>query len=404
MFDSLEGSKPDGILALMLQYRADDRPDKLDLGVGVYKDADGHTPIMQAVQVAERKVMETQVTKSYVSPTGDQIFCQGMSDLILGAGHDATRVRALQTPGGSGALRILSDLLHAAAPDAVTWIPDPTWPNHIPMLMQADHRLKNYSYYNASTHQLDFDAMMGDLATAQSGDIVLLHGCCHNPTGADLEPEHWQAIGELCVSHNLLPFIDLAYLGFANGLEEDATGVRSLFAVVPEMVIASSCSKNLGLYRERTGAALLIGRTADAVDRASSRAISLIRACYSMPPDHGAAVTREIFQDPELKSIWKTELEFMRTRMQRLRQEFAAALRKRGNSDKYDYIVQQKGMFSRLPLTLEQIDTLRNVHGIYLVGDGRMSVAGLPENGLDQLASTVIEVTSNTMPAYTTIA
>jgi len=395
MFDSLQGSKPDAILALMQQYRADNRSDKIDLGVGVYKDAEGRTPVMRAVQIAERKVMDTQVTKTYVSPTGDQAFCQGMRDLILGAGHDATRVRALQTPGGSGALRVLSDLLHAAAPDAATWLPDPTWPNHIPMLTQAGHRLKNYCYYDASTNQLDFNAMMSDLATAQSGDVVVLHGCCHNPTGADLEPEHWQAIGELCVNNNLLPFVDLAYLGFANGLEEDATGVRSLFAIVPEMVIAASCSKNLALYRERTGAALLIGRTADAVDRAFSRATSLVRANYSMPPDHGAAVAREIFQDPELNATWKTELESMRTRMQRLRQDFAAALRKRSNSDQFDYIAQQKGMFSRLPLTPGQIDTLRNVHGIYLVGDGRLNIAGLPEDSLDHLASTIIEVASS---------
>lgn len=397
MFESLEATSPDPILALMQQFRADERDNKVDLGVGVYRDGDGQTPVLRAVKEAEKRLYDEETTKSYVSPSGDAVFCDAMRQLVFGQDIASERVKGIQTPGGSGALRVLSDLLYSVNPDAKTWVSDPTWPNHLPMLTQAGHTLARYPYYDAANSRVDFDAMINTLQGASKGDVVLLHGCCHNPTGADLDADQWNAVADLCESKGLFPFIDMAYQGFADGLEEDAQGIRILAARLPEMVVATSCSKNLALYRERTGCALMLANNETAAANSASRAVSLIRANYSMPPDHGASMTRIILQDPTLTDQWKTELESMRTRMVRLRQEFADALRKRSNSDRFDYIAGQKGMFSRLPLTESQVDVLRNEHGIYMVGDGRINVAGLPDNSaeaMDDLAAKIVGVMS----------
>lgn len=392
MFESIPHAPADKILALMAAYKADERTDKVDLGVGVYKDKNGATPIMQAVKQAESRLYEAQSTKSYVGPAGDPAFCEAMRNLVFGSNHDTARIRSLQTPGGSGALKVIADMLKLVNPESDTWVPDPTWPNHIPMLTQAGHTLKTYQYYDSSRCDVDFNAMMENLAAAKAGDTVLLHGCCHNPTGSDMTLEQWQVVAQLCVDKKLLPFIDLAYQGFGDGLEEDAAAVRLMAAQVPEMMVASSCSKNLALYRDRVGSALVMGANSDAADRALAKLSATVRANYSMPPDHGAAVVSLIFQDEELRTIWQTELEAMRLRMQKQRLAFSEALRKRSNSDAFDFIVQQRGMFSRLPLTPEQIETLRAEHGIYIVGDGRVNIAGLPENGMDDLASKIVEV------------
>ncbi len=395
MFEAIPASAPDAILALMTEFRADERPEKMDLGVGVYKDSGGHTAIMRAVKMAEKKLYDEQNTKNYVGPAGDQVFCGFIRELILGADYDQSRARSVQTPGGSGALRVLSDLLHAVNPDATTWIPDPTWPNHIPMLSAAHHRLERYRYYDSSNNGVDFDGMMTSLAAAKEGDVILLHGCCHNPTGADLNLEQWQQVADLVNERKLIPFVDMAYQGFGDGLEEDAQGIRLLVNNVPELVIAASCSKNLALYRDRVGSAIVIGADEAATTRAHARLTTVIRSNYSMPPDHGAALTSVIFQNDDLKKVWLEELDEMRTRMQRLRREFAEALRKRSNSDKFDYIAHQRGMFSRLPLAKEHIDRLRNESAIYIVGDGRLNVAGLPDEGLDELASKIVAVMSD---------
>lgn len=397
MFESLEATAPDPILALMQQFRVDERTDKVDLGVGVYRDGDGLTPVLKAVKQAEKRLYDEEQTKSYVSPSGDAAFCDAMERLVFGQAIPTERIKGIQTPGGSGALRVLSDLLIAVNPDARTWVSDPTWPNHLPLLEQAGHKLERYPYYDAANSKVDFDAMLQTLGKASSGDVVLLHGCCHNPTGADLSNEQWQAVAGLCEAKGLFPFVDMAYQGFADGLEEDAQGVRILAKQLPEVVVATSCSKNLALYRERTGCALIVANSETAAANSVSKAVSLIRANYSMPPDHGASMTRIIMQDPALEKLWKEELETMRSRMERLRQEFADALRKRSNSDRFDYIAGQKGMFSRLPLTEAQVDTLRNEHGIYMVGDGRINVAGLPDNSaksMDQLAAKIVGVMS----------
>ncbi len=393
MFETLAPSPADPILALMLAFREDQRDSKVDLGVGVYKDAEGQTPVMKAVKMAEERVYQEQQTKTYVSPTGDVDFCHAMESMILGESIPHSRVRSIQTPGGSGALKVLSDLLMAVNPDATTWVSDPTWPNHLPMLARAGHHIERYPYYDAAKGAVDFDATQAMLSSAKVGDIVLLHGCCHNPTGADLDAAQWQAVAALCLEKSLIPFVDLAYQGFGDSLEQDAAGVQILARELPELVIASSCSKNMALYRERTGCALIVGDNETAAVNTASLAVKMIRSNYSMPPDHGAAIGRMVMLDKELHGIWREELESMRLRMAGLREEFAAALRKRSNSERFDYIAEQRGMFSRLPLTEEQVTRLRVEDGIYMVGDGRFNVAGLPQNradGIDQVAAKIV--------------
>lgn len=394
MFESLPAKQPDAILKLMMAYREDPRTDKLDLGVGIYKDANGATPVMKAVKSAEGQLLEEQNTKAYVGPLGSPAFNQRMIETVFGSDADKSRVRSAQAPGGSGALRILADLITSARPDATIWVSDPTWPNHLPLLSAAGANLATYPYYNASTGSVSFDAMIDALQAAKPGDIVLLHGCCHNPTGADLTHEQWDRVTQLLSDQSLLPFVDVAYQGFGDGLEEDAWAIRSMAAKLPEMMIAASCSKNLGLYRERVGAALLVGRDAAEADTALANLSGLIRSNYSMPPDHGAHVVEMVLEDDGYYANWREELETMRVRMISLRQAFSDALRRRTNSDRFDFIAHQKGMFSRLPLNAEQIETLRAENGIYMVGDGRINVAGLPddEKDMDSLAEAIAAV------------
>jgi len=392
MFESLPEPKPDAILALMMAFREDPRTDKIDLGVGIYKDAHGKTPVMHAVKSAEASLLKTQDTKAYVSPAGSAPFCAAMIKQVFGDNADLSRTRAVQSVGGSGALRILTDLITDARPDAKMWVSDPTWPNHIPLLTAAGVELEMYPYYDAKTGSVDFDAMTSALSAASPGDVVLLHGCCHNPTGADLSNDQWQQVAELIKNKDLLAFVDLAYQGFGDGFEEDAEGIRILAKELPEMVIAASCSKNLGLYRERVGAAMVLCRNEDEATRTHGRLVTVVRSNYSMPPDHGANASELVLNDAALNKNWREELESMRVRMTGLRQSFADAMRKRTNSDRFDYIADQKGMFSRLPLNSAQIDKLRDDFGIYLVGDGRINVAGLPDNDMDTLADAISSV------------
>lgn len=392
MFEALPPAKADAILGLMAAFRADTREDKLDLGAGIYKDFNGKTPVMKAIKSAEKRLVDSQDTKAYVSPLGSAAFCTAMITQVFGKEADTSRIRAAQSVGGSGALRVLADLMKKGRPDADIWVSDPTWPNHLPLLGAAGYKLNTYPYYDAATGGVNIDDMLATLGKARAGDIVVLHGCCHNPTGADLNAEQWSRVIDLLERNDLFPFVDLAYQGFGDGMEEDAQATRQMFSRLPEMVIAASCSKNLGLYRERVGAAILVAR--DEAEATSAHALlgTVIRANYSMPPDHGANTTEIVLSDAELNSNWREELEAMRIRMTGLRQAFSDAMRKRSNSDKFDYIARQKGMFSRLPLSTAQLDTLREEHGIYIVGDGRINVAGLPENGLDKLADALCTV------------
>ncbi len=392
MFRSLPESKPDAILNLMTQFRADPRTDKMDLGVGIYKDANGNTPVMHAVKRAEKKLVDTQDTKAYVGPVGSRPFCDSIIAQVMGKDADTDRIRAAQSAGGTGALRIIADLLKNLRGKANIWVSDPTWPNHFPVFNAAQLNIEPYPYYDAQNSRVDFDAMMGTLGKANKGDIVLLHGCCHNPTGADLSQDQWRAVAELCKTNQLFPFFDLAYQGFGDGLENDAWSVRHFAQVLPELAIATSCSKNLGLYRERAGAAILVAEDADNADRALGQLSIVIRSNYSMPPDHGANTSHLVWSDPELNKVWRDELDSMRERMTRLRSDFAEAMRKRSNSDQFDYIIGQKGMFSRLPLSTDQIEKLRSEHGIYIVGDGRINIAGLPDANMDALADAIMGV------------
>ncbi|MBY5905627.1 aspartate/tyrosine/aromatic aminotransferase [Rhizobium leguminosarum] len=392
MFETLTGAPPDKILSLSALYRNDARPTKMDLGVGVYKDSQGATVIMRAVRDAEKRLYESQTSKTYVGMAGDEGFNKAMLKLVFGEKADLSRMFACQTAGGSGALRTIADLLVKARPDATVWLSDPTWVNHVPILKAAGLNIATYPYFDPASGTVKAEAMLKGLKQAKAGDIILVHGCCHNPTGANLTIEQWGLVADLLVERDLFPFIDLAYQGFGDGLEADAAAVRLLASKVPEMAVATSCSKNFSVYRDRVGAVILMGRDAESVKIAGSQALATTRVLYSMPPDHAAAAVRLILEDDTLRADWKSELEAMRLRMLNLRKGFAEALRRQSNTSRFDFIADHRGMFSRLGLTEAQVDRLRDEFGIYMVGDSRFNVAGLREDRLDDLAKAVVSV------------
>lgn len=392
MFETLKQPAPDKILTLIALLRDDPRPNKVDLGVGVYKDREGRTPIMQSVREAEQVLFAEQTTKTYLGLAGDTTFDTLMTGLVLGDAAPAARVRAIQTPGGSGALRILFDLLHRAKPDATVWVSDPTWPNHVPMIEASGLAHASYPYFDAATGTVRFEAMLAALAQAKPNDVVLLHGCCHNPTGANLTFEQWRAVGRLLLEKNLFPFVDIAYQGFGEGLDADAAGVRLLAALVPAMCVATSCSKNFSVYRDRVGCAILLAPSAAEADLACSQLGSVARANYSMPPDHGAAAVRIILGDPARRAAWTVEVDAIRARMIALREGLAAALRKHTGTERFDFVARHRGMFSRLGLSVEQVHRLRAEHAIYMVEDSRVNVAGLPDDRLDDVAHAIVAV------------
>lgn len=393
MLDLLSPAQQDPILSLSIAFREDPRADKMDLGIGVYKDSKGQTPIMQAVKAAQRQLADTQTTKSYVGLAGSEAFNSAMADLLLKGTDGYSRSAAVQTPGASGALRMLADLMYLTKPISTVWISNPSYVNHKPVMEAAGLTVKFYPYFNTETKQVDADAMLDALAGAGPDDVVLLHGCCHNPTGADIRPEHWQAINQLAQKKGFTPFVDIAYQGFGDGLEEDAYGLRLLADSVEEMLIATSCSKNFGLYRERTGAAIVIGKNTQEADNAKGRILQLARATYTMPPDHGAAIVETILTSDDLTKQWKEELDAMRGRIVTLREGLSAALAARTGDNRFDFIKQHKGMFSMLGLTQEQVCKLRETFGIYVVGDSRINVAGLTESRINYLADALMAVT-----------
>lgn len=392
MFEKLQPAPADKILALIGLYRADSRADKVDLGVGVYKDETGATPVMRAVREAEQRLYAEQNTKTYLGLAGDTQFNSAMARMVFGPTADMSRIRAAQAPGGSGALRLVAELLKRTRADATVWVSDPTWPNHIPMMRGAGLQVAEYPYFDAATGGVRFDDMLATLRQAPSGDVVLLHGCCHNPTGANLTAAQWVAIADLLVERQLMPFIDIAYQGFGEGLDADAEGLRIVAAKVPEMVVAASCSKNFAVYRDRVGAAMVLAKDGAQGDVAISNMLSAARAIYSMPPDHGAAAVRIVLEDDALRADWENELNAMRERMLRLRVELADALRLQSNSNRFDFLAQHRGMFSRLGLTPQQVERLRVEHGIYMVDDSRINVAGLPEGKMTELAKAIVSV------------
>jgi aspartate/tyrosine/aromatic aminotransferase len=392
MFENFDISPPEVILQIAAAFNADPRAVKMDLGVGVYRDDQGRTPVMAAVKTAEQRILDGQLSKTYMGLLGDTAFTAETTRLALGELAGSDRVSALQTPGGSGALRLCFDMVRMARADATVWLPDPTWINHAPTLAMAGLTAQRYPYYDAVTGTVRFEEMRAALALLGPGDVVLLHGCCHNPTGADLSPEHWDDIAALAAARGFLPLLDLAYQGLGAGLEEDAYGTRAIAAAVPEMLMAYSCSKNFAIYRERTGFALALSRDAQTAARTLGKMKQLVRANHSMPPDHGAAVVRTILQDSALAQIWRAELEQMRQRIIATRTSLAAQFRKHLGSGRLDFIADQQGMFSVLPVTPEHAETLRRDHAIYIVPDGRINIAGLLPEYVEPFVAAVAQV------------
>ncbi|CAM3903388.1 Aromatic-amino-acid aminotransferase [Vibrio aerogenes CECT 7868] len=393
MFSHLPDPVLDPILSLSSAFREDNRPDKVDLGIGVYRNNQGQTPIMRAIRSAESRLMETQTTKSYVGLAGDEVFNQCIARLVLGEATPVSdRLVAVQTPGASGALRMLGDLIHTAQPGSTVWLSDPSYVNHRPVMEAAGLKVKQYQYFCRETKRVDIPRMLDDLSKAGSEDIVLLHGCCHNPTGADIDFAAWQAVTELAQKNGFTPFVDLAYQGFGDGLEEDVKGLRWMAERVEEMMITSSCSKNFGLYRERTGAAIVIGKNASDATNAKGKILTLARATYTMPPDHGAALVRTVLQDPDLKQSWHQELAEMQQRLLNLRQMLCKTLRDEQGTQAFDFIESHKGMFTVIGFSALQMGQLRNDYGIYGVNDGRINIAGLSESDISYVAKAIAQV------------
>lgn len=392
MFSNLPTPVLDPILSLSVAYRNDERPNKVDLGIGVYKNSAGETPIMKAIQMAQDVVVETQKTKSYVGLAGCEEFNQSMIDLLLTGTSAMDRVAAIQTPGASGALRMLGDLMKVAQPDTTVWISNPSYVNHKPVMEAAGLKVKFYHYFSPETKQVDTAKMLDDLAKAGPTDVVLLHGCCHNPTGADIDFSAWQAITELSQKNGFTPFVDIAYQGFGDGLEADAKGLRYMADNVEEMLITTSCSKNFGLYRERTGAAIVVGKNTQDITNAKGKLLTLARSTYTMPPDHGAALVKTILQDANLTSVWKQELSEMQQRLVSLRQSLCNELRNNHNTDQFDFIESHKGMFTVLGFSENQMAQLREDYGIYAVGDGRINIAGLTETHIPYVADAIKKI------------
>ena len=391
MFSQLSPAQPDPILSLSLIYNADQRDHKMDLGIGVYRNNHGQTPIMAAISQAEHRLLQTQTTKSYVGLAGSEVFNQCMIDLLLAETSAHSRAAGVQTPGGSGALRMLADLMHVANANTTVWLTDLSYVNHRPVMEAAGLKVKYYPYFDRDTKQVNTDAMLSALALAGANDVVLLHGCCHNPTGADISFEAWQAITALANKNGFVPFVDMAYLGFGDGLEQDGAGLKFMADNIEEMMIATSCSKNFGLYRERTGAALLVGDTLSNAQKAKGRILTLARASYTMPPDHGAALVADILTNSVLTAVWKQELIMMQQRIIGLRQSLVNTLAAKG-CDQFSFIADHKGMFSMTGLSPDKIMRLRDEFAIYAVGDGRINVAGLQEQQIDALATALMTV------------
>jgi len=392
MLENLTQQPPDKIIMLSGMFRADERTDKIDLGVGVYKDANGNTPIMRAVKKAEQLLWNEETTKSYTALVGDGAFHKVMADLVLGDSVAADRLAFAHAPGGTGAIRQILELIKVASPDATIWMSNPTWPNHPAMVKGVGIPMQTYTYLDMETRTVDFDGMMGDLANVKSGDVVILHGCCHNPTGANLNQTQWGDVADLLIAKGAVPFVDIAYQGFGDGLQEDAFGVRLLAQKCPEMLISASCSKNFGIYRERCGLVITVSKDASNTALAQGMLSSLNRLNFSFPPDHGARLVTMVLTDPELRADWEAELEGVRTSMLGLRKQLADALRAETGSDRYGFIAEHRGMFSRLGLSEEQVAKLREEHAIYMIGDSRFNVAGLNEQLIPIIAKAIVAV------------
>lgn len=395
MFEHIKAAPADPILGLGELYNAETRPSKINLGIGVYKDETGQTPVLECVKKAEQYLLENEKTKNYLGIAGIPAFATCTQELLFGAGSSIIsekRARTAQAPGGTGALRIAADFIASNTDVKRVWISNPTWPNHKNIFQAAGLETPEYTYYNAEEHALDFDGMLTSLAQAQAGDVVLFHGCCHNPTGIDPTAEQWQKLAQLSAERGWLPLFDFAYQGFANGLEEDAQGLRLFAATHSELIVASSFSKNFGLYNERVGAFTLVAADSETAERSFSQVKSVIRANYSNPPAHGASIVATILSNPTLRATWEQELTDMRQRIHRMRQLFVNTLQEKGAQQDFSFIIQQNGMFSFSGLTQEQVLRLRSDYAIYAVNSGRINVAGMTLDNMAPLCEAIVAV------------
>ncbi len=392
MFEKLQPQPADKIMALMKMYREDPREGKIDLGVGVYRNAQGQTPVMRAVKAAEKRLWEEQTTKVYTALAGDPAFGNALSDLVLGDAVARDRLAMTAQPGGTGAIHQAMELIRMARPDATVWISNPTWPNHPSIIRHVGLAMAEYRYFDETTRGLDFAGMIEDLGRVKAGDVVLLHGCCHNPTGANPTPQEWDEIIAVLQRQGAVPLIDIAYQGFGDGLEEDAAATRRIAAALPETIIAASCSKNFGIYRERTGLLMAVSENARATGVTQQNLTHLNRQNFSFPPDHGARLVTMILEDEALRADWEAELEEVRKGMLALREKLAAELRRTTGSDRYGFLAQHRGMFSRIGAPADKVEELRVKHGIYMVGDSRMNIAGLNEQTVTVLAEAIADV------------
>ncbi|VDS07993.1 Aromatic-amino-acid aminotransferase [Paracoccus haematequi] len=390
MLSNLKPQAPDSILKLIEEFKADTRQGKIDLGVGVYKDPQGVTPVMRAVKAAEQRIWETQTTKAYTGLAGETDYRDAMARMVL-RDVPSDRLASLATVGGTGAIRQALELARLANPGVTVHVSNPTWPNHLSIMKFMGLPFVEYRYFDAETRGVDFDGLKADIAKAGKGDIVLLHGCCHNPTGANLTPEQWAEIAAILEKSGAIPLIDLAYQGFGDGLDADAEATRLIAARLPEVLIAASCSKNFGIYRERTGILFALAENSAARDLAQGSMAFLNRQNYSFPPDHGSRIVSTILTDEALRADWAAELEEVRNTMLGLRAQLASELRDLSGSDRFDFIGQHRGMFSRLGATPEQVQKLKTDAAIYMVGDSRLNIAGLNQHTVPVLARAIID-------------
>ena len=392
MFESLQLLPPDAIIGLIAEYRNDPREPKVDLGIGVYRNAAGETPVLDVVKRAEQRLVDTQTSKTYIGSAGPADFNEAMRHITFAGTVANDRVAMLQTPGGSGSLRVAAGVILRARPDATIWASNPTWANHVPLLGGAGLDLKPYAYYDEEKKALDFDGMLDSLRKIPKGDIVLLHTCCHNPTGIDPDESQWRAIADIIVERELLPFVDIAYQGFATDLDADAFPIRELAGRVPEMIVANSCSKNFGLYRDRVGALFVVAADSKGRDVVQSQANNVVRTMYSMPPDHGAAVVAMILNDDELRADWIEELTEMRERLRDMRQLLHDALREEAPDHDFSHLVRARGMFCFLGVSPGQVGRLKTDHAVYMVDSSRINIAGITADNVGHIAKSVAAV------------
>lgn len=395
MFEKVVAAPADPILGLTEAFRADTRSHKINLGVGIYKDETGATPILHCVKQAEQKLLTDEKTKNYLGIEGNIEYGRIVQQLLFG--RDAAlvtsgRAKTAQAPGGTGALRIAAEFVVRNNLAKTIWISDPTWANHVSVFQAAGLTVKWYKYYDAATKGLDFAAMQASLSDAQAGDLVLLHGCCHNPTGIDPTPEQWDKLAQMSAEKGWLPLFDFAYQGFGNGLEEDAYGLRSFLKCNKELLIASSYSKNFGMYNERVGAFTVVAENEDIANRVHSQVKTIIRTLYSNPASHGANTIALVLKDADLKAQWIAELDEMRGRIKAMREKFVELLKAKGATQDFDFIIEQNGMFSFSGLTPEQVDRLKNEFAIYIVRSGRINVAGMTDDNIDYLCESIVNV------------